>query len=113
MKKFFAGGILGVLATCGAPAQTSPTMPVAAQQALVNKYCAGCHNDKLKSGGFSWLKIDLAHPDQQSEQVEKAIRKVRAGMLPPSGILRPAAATARSFANAIDSNPKNVLRDRP
>ena len=25
-----------------------------AQKAVVTRYCAGCHNDKLKSGNFSW-----------------------------------------------------------
>ena len=50
---------------------------------LVNQYCAGCHNDKLKSGGFSLAKLDLAHPEQNAEQAEKVIRKVRAGMMPP------------------------------
>ena len=72
-------------------------MPLAAQQALVTKYCAGCHNDKLKSGGFSWTKINLAHVDAKAEQTEKAILKLRAGMMPPAGAPRPDAATLKSF----------------
>ena len=27
------------------------------QQALINKYCVGCHNDKLTSGGLSLAKL--------------------------------------------------------
>ena len=30
-----------------------PQMNVESQQDLVNQYCAGCHNEKLGSGGFS------------------------------------------------------------
>src|SRR5580704_13242673 len=69
--------------------QTSGVMPVAAQQALVNEYCAGCHNDKLKTGGFSWASVDMAHPERSAKFVENAIRKMRAGVMPPSGLPRP------------------------
>ena len=54
-------------------AQSPDQSPVASEQALVNRYCLGCHNEKLKSGSFSWAKVDLAHPAQSAEQVEKAL----------------------------------------
>jgi len=73
------------------------------EQALVNQYCAGCHNDKTKSGGFSWAAIDLAHPEKNPEQMEKVIRKVRAGMMPPSAARHPDAATLKAFAAAIET----------
>ena len=113
MKMFLAGAGLLAFATLSAQAQIPAPMPVAAQQTLVNKYCAGCHNDKLKSGGFSWSKIDLAHPDQQAEEVEKVIRKVRAGMMPPSGLPRPDSTTLRSFANSVAFNVDKVANARP
>ncbi len=78
-------------------------MPLAAQRALVNQYCGGCHNDKLKSGGFSWSKIDLAKPGDSAEQLEKVIRKMRAGMMPPAGMPRPNAETIKNFAAAIEN----------
>ncbi len=99
-------GLAIALASVWSYAQTAETLPVAAQQALVNRYCAGCHNDKLKSGGFSWTTIDLAHPARNAERAEQVIRFLRAGMMPPPGVPRPDAATIRSFAasleNAID-----------
>src|SRR5512137_1802402 len=79
------------------PASTSP------QQTVVNQYCSGCHNDKVKSGGFSWTKLDLAHPDQQAEQAEKAIRKLRAGMMPPAGAPRPEAAKLQALAVSLEN----------
>ena len=78
-------------------------MPLASQRALVNQYCAGCHNEKLKSGGFSWTKIDLAKPGDQAEQLEKVIRKMRAGMMPPAGTPRPDGATIKNFAASIET----------
>ena len=59
--------------------------PVAAHQGLVNQYCAGCHNDRRKSGGFSWTAIDLADPAANAAQSEKVIRRLRAGLMPPAG----------------------------
>ena len=92
---------------CGALyGQSADSLTPAAEQALVTKYCAGCHNDKLKSGGFSWNTIDLTHAERNAAQVEKVARFLRAGMMPPPGIPRPDAATNKNFAasleNAID-----------
>src|ERR1041385_7625897 len=78
-------------------------MSVESQQAMVNQYCAGCHNDRLRSGGFSWAALDLAHPEKNPEQMEKVIRKVRAGRMPPAGAKRPEAATLTSFAAALET----------
>jgi cytochrome c551/c552 len=75
-----------------------------APRALVNQYCAGCHNDKLKSGGFSWTKLDLAHPELNADQAEKVIRKVRAGLMPPAGLPRPDSATMKAFAASLETS---------
>ncbi len=74
-------------------------------RALVNQNCLGCHNDKLKSGGFSWNTLDLAHPEQNVDEAEKVIRKLRAGLMPPAGIPRDTPALkafAVSLENTID-----------
>src|SRR5205085_12003741 len=44
-------------------ATTSAPMTVESQQTVVSQYCAGCHHDKVKSGGFSWAALDLADQD--------------------------------------------------
>jgi hypothetical protein len=104
--------LAALLAVPGA-AETPGLLPVAAQQALVKQYCAGCHNDRLKSGGFSFSKVDLARPEQNSEQSEKVIRKLRAGMMPPAGMPRPARATIDNFANSLESEIDTVALKNP
>src|SRR5215471_4915208 len=69
--------------------QNTALPSVEAQRALKDEYCVGCHNDKLKSGGFSWTALDVEHPQQNAALAEKVIRKVRAGMMPPAGARRP------------------------
>jgi len=97
MKGLLVCGLTAA-ALCAQTANTS-------SRALVDQSCLGCHNDKLKSGGFSWTKLDLAHPEQNAEQAEKVIRKLRAGLMPPPGMPRdtPALkALAASLENSID-----------
>jgi len=83
------------------------------QQALVNKYCAGCHNDKLKSGGFTWTKVDPAHPEQNAAEAEKAIKMLQVGMMPPPGMPRPDAATLKSFADSLASRLDQAAAAHP
>src|SRR5437016_3316746 len=95
----FLGGLV-VLTT--ADFAQNYTASVESQRALVNQYCVACHNDKLKSGGFSWTEVDLAHPNQSAERVEKIIRKVRSGMMPPAGARRPDEPSLRAFAASLE-----------
>jgi len=76
---------------------------VESQRALVSQYCAACHNENLKSGGFSWADVDLAHPEGNADRLEKVIKKVRAGMMPPGKSPRPDAATLKAFVLGIES----------
>src|SRR5439155_13418763 len=82
---------------------TNNLSSIESQRALVDLYCVGCHNDKLKSGGFSWTALDLSHPDQNVELAEKVIHKLRAGMMPPAGARRPDPAAAKALAAALET----------
>src|SRR5437667_3198488 len=66
-------------------AQTSGPMSLEMRQSFVNQYCSGCHNDKAKTGGFSFTAVDLKDPSKSAEIAEKVILKLRAGMMPPAG----------------------------
>ena len=71
-----------------APA-AAPAQDVAAQRALIDQYCVVCHNEKLKTANLLLDKIDIARLSDHREIAEKVVRKVRAGMMPPSGMPRP------------------------
>src|SRR5579862_7959025 len=114
MRNLFiiSGLILGVGAM--AQAQTAdPFATVAAQQAFVTKTCAGCHNDKLKTGGFTWSKIDLNHPEREAELTEKVIHILRAGMMPPPGIPRPDRATMDAFIVSLERSIDKAAMAQP
>ena len=109
--------VLLVLAGLAMLAETSwgqsGGMPAESQRALINQYCAGCHNEDLKSGGFSWSELDVRRPDQSAERAEKVIRKVRSGMMPPAGARRPDAATLNYFAAALETGIDQAHERQP
>jgi hypothetical protein len=88
----------------GAPDSSAP------QKALIDKYCVGCHNSKLRTAELALDRIDLHRVPQDAEVWEKVIRKLRGGMMPPLGLPRPSAGEIESFAawleTSIDSVPK-------
>ncbi len=84
-------------------ASQAPTAPAPSpQQALVDQYCAGCHNDRRKSGGFSWTTIDLNEPARNAEMSERVIRKLRAGLMPPAGAPRPEPASTKALVESLE-----------
>ena len=86
---------------------------IESQQAFVNQYCLACHNDSVQGGGFSWTQVDLAVPEQHAEQLEKVIRKVRVGLMPPTGMPRPDTATLKAFTTALETRIDHAAAARP
>ena len=84
-----------------------------AQQALVDQYCIWCHDDVEKSGDLSMSGLDLAEVGQNTEIVEKMIRKLRAGMMPPLGQPRPDARTLEAFVTSMEGGVDRVAAASP
>jgi cytochrome c553 len=72
--------------------------------AVVRRYCVGCHGDKGKSGGLSLAAFDVAHAAQNPEVAEKVIRKLQAGFMPPPLSARPDAATYAALISSLESD---------
>jgi mono/diheme cytochrome c family protein len=90
-------------ATPPSSAQAPSTASAASQQALVQKYCAGCHNDRAKTGGVSFEGLDPAQAAQHADLWERALLKVRGGMMPPQGMPRPDAPTLDGFITSLEA----------
>jgi mono/diheme cytochrome c family protein len=86
-----------VLAVSGQTAarQQQPASAVAgasAVKALLDQYCVTCHSEKLKTEAARKLTFDalnVSNVTADAETWEKIVRKLRAGMMPPSGMRRP------------------------
>src|SRR5436190_1937063 len=83
------------------------------ERALINQYCLGCHNEKTKTAELMLDKLDLDHPGDNAEKWEKVVRKVRAGMMPPSGMPRPNRAALDAFAAKIETGLDQAAAAHP
>ena len=81
--------------------QTAPA-DAASTRAVMDKYCIGCHNAKLMTANLPLDKLDLTHLGDHAETGEKVVRKLRAGMMPPTGMPRPDAATTDAMINWME-----------
>jgi hypothetical protein len=106
-----------------APAPASAAGPAPASfQPVVDRYCATCHNDRLRTGGLSLQSVSLADVAADAETWETVIRKLRGNMMPPANMPRPAddslSQLAASLENALDEavgrnpDPGRVLLHR-
>src|SRR5262245_10389856 len=87
--------------------------PASSQQELVNKYCVTCHNERAKTGGIVLEKMDVDHPAANAELWEKVIRKLRAGLMPPSGAPRPDRASVETLRSALESSIDRAAMAKP
>src|SRR5689334_3853477 len=58
-------------------------------RAVLDRYCVGCHNDKLKNGGLTLTAASAKTPADNPELWEKVVRKLRPRYMPPAGLRRP------------------------
>src|SRR3954463_11705177 len=89
--------IAGAVASGGAQAPAAPQQP-----ALLQQYCITCHNQRLKTAGLMLDTMDFDHVGKDAAAWEKAVRKIRTGMMPPSGARRPERAVLDAFAADLE-----------
>src|SRR5262245_29236244 len=96
------------------PAAQQPVAPAASgHAAVVSKYCVTCHNDRSRTGGLSLEHADLTDVPKSAETWEKAIRKVRVGMMPPPGMPRPPRAQLDDLAGYLETALDRSATERP
>ena len=86
---------------------------VEADQAVVNRYCLGCHNDQALRGGLSLEATPLNDVAGHTQVWERALRKLRAGAMPPDGSPRPDNATYASLVSYLETELDAVSTTSP
>ena len=83
------------------------TVSEAAAQApsrtLLDRYCVTCHNERLQTANLTLDAVDLARIGDHAEALEKVVRKLRAGQMPPEGRPRPAREEVETFVAALEA----------
>ncbi len=84
-----------------------------AQRALVNQYCASCHNPRTRSGGLSLDGLDMSRVESDAAVWEKVVRKLRGGLMPPPGLPRPDGATYDGLAAWLENELDRAAEATP
>jgi hypothetical protein len=109
IKVLVFGGVVSFLAAL----VQGQTVALPAPRATLDRYCVTCHNQKLKTAGLLLDKMDLAHVGEQAESWEKVVRKLRAGMMPPQGLPRPAPAAYEALTVALENELDRAAASKP
>ena len=72
-------------------------------RAVLDRYCVGCHNERLLTGGLALDTLDAANPAAAPERWERVIQKLRTGTMPPAGRPRPDIATYHAVAGRLEA----------
>lgn len=107
-RRLCLSGLLAILATNPVVAQpvslaNAAEAPAAPSRALLDQYCVTCHSDGARQGDLSLEAIDLSRPSAHAETLEKVVRKLRAGLMPPPRRPRPDESTVTAFVTGLEA----------
>jgi hypothetical protein len=80
---------------------------------VVRRVCGLCHNEALLTGNLSLQDYDVADAASVPEISEKMVVKLRAGMMPPPGIPRPAGDTLQVLVETLEKQLDEAARKDP
>ncbi len=80
---------------------------------VIEEYCVRCHNDRRLRGNLSLETFDAAEPYLTGAVAEKMIVKLRANMMPPPGVSRPAGDTLLALVEALEARIDDAARRDP
>lgn len=84
----------------------------AAMTDVVQEYCVRCHNDRRLRGDLSLEDFTVENAALEADIAERLIRKLRADMMPPPGVRRPAGDTLVALVEALEAVVDDAARGR-
>ncbi len=72
-------------------------------RAMLDTYCVGCHNSRLKIGGLALDVLDINNAPENADVWEKALRKLRGNLMPPPGSPQPSAKQIAGFSTWMET----------
>jgi mono/diheme cytochrome c family protein len=103
----------GLSLACTAAVSARPQNSAPDARAVLDQYCVTCHNERLKTAGVMLDKVDLTHVEAHADVLEKVVRKVRVGMMPPQGQPRPAEAARKNLISYLTTELDRAASKNP
>ncbi len=112
---WMSSAIWAVPQAAGPRSQSASATPASASEsrAVLDTYCVTCHNERLKTGGLTLDKVNLSEVSAGAEVLEKVVRKVRVGMMPPQGAPRPDQDTQHALVSWLTTELDRAGTARP
>ena len=83
------------------PAAQAASRPAALDRSLLDRYCVTCHNERMQTAGLMLDTVDLNDLTASAPVLEKVVRKLRGGEMPPETARQPDQAAADAFTAAL------------
>jgi len=83
------------------------------QRQMIDRYCATCHNQKLKTAGLMLDKADVAGPGAAGEIWEKVVRKLRTSTMPPPNMPQPSTEDRRALLSWLETSLDQAAAAKP
>ncbi len=78
--------------------------PASTASAILTQYCVVCHDNQKRTAGVTLQGLDLSSVGDHAELLERVLRKVAAGQMPPAGMPRPSAARMAEFSKWLETS---------
>src|SRR5436853_7332237 len=83
------------------------------ERVFVDRYCAGCHNEKARTAGLALEEAQVQNVGESPEIWEKVVRKLRGRMMPPPGRPRPDEAAYDAIVSHIEDSLDRAAAANP
>jgi hypothetical protein len=80
---------------------------------LIGKYCVGCHNQRLKTGGLVLEGRDASQAPSNADVWEKVVRKLRTNAMPPPGLPQPDPAARQNLISNLEDQLDRASEAHP
>jgi hypothetical protein len=97
----------------GAATRQQSTASSSPQQALINQYCVTCHNQRTKTANVMFDTMDVTDVSKNPQIWERAVRKLRGGMMPPPGARRPDLSAVQGLATYLEDKLDQAAAAHP
>jgi hypothetical protein len=95
------------------PTAQQDNSPAASQRAFLKQYCVTCHSDKLRTAGLSLESANLRDITQSGEVLEKVMRQLGSGAMPPPSAPKPGKAAAEAFLTSLGTSLDQAAAAHP
>jgi len=85
----------------------------AASNEVIEQYCTRCHSERRLTGGLSLEGFDVVDAANNADVAERMIKKLRAGMMPPSGARRPEEAVLDDLVHSLEGRLDEAWQREP